>query len=312
MQSFIKIRSFFFYIIIVLLIVGSLIYAQSDTFTITILHSNDFHGANMELLAKRAAMVSKIRAESANLVLLVDAGDIFTRGPYHKRFYGSLEFDVMNQMQYDAITLGNNEFKSTDDISAQKILLERINQANFPVLCANVIDAQTGSYLAGTQPYIIKEYGEVKVAIFGITSTKTAFYRQAKGWKVTDPIRAGETIVNELAGKADIILALTHIGVNQDRILADKIVNISAIIGGDSHTVLSKPEIINNIPVVQAGDNGKYLGRLDLVFEKNGLAWKLRYINGRLIKLNNPEIIPDPDVKAIIDVYLKKPKKEAA
>ena len=307
-----KIRGLVFFAILVLLMSYSLGQAKPETFEITILHSNDFHGANMELLAKRATIINKIRMESANPVLVLDAGDIFTRGPYQKRFYGALEFAIMNEMKYDVITLGNNEFKATGNITAQKILLDRIHQANFPVLCANITDRQSGAYLPGVFPYIIKEFGEIKVAIFGVTTTKVAFYRQAKGWKVTNPILAAENIYNELAGKADIVLALTHIGLGQDISLARKLPKIGAIIGGDSHIVLLKPEMVGNVPVVQAGEYGKYLGRLDLTFEKTESGWKLRDIQGGLINLTDPDIIPDHAVMKIFEDFLKKRVGDAA
>jgi 2',3'-cyclic-nucleotide 2'-phosphodiesterase (5'-nucleotidase family) len=279
--------------------------AQSQEFDLTILYSNDFHGANMRLLAKRAAVVKRIRAENTHAVLLVDEGDIFGRGRYAKKFFGELEFAVYNEMRYDAIVLGNHEFKAVRDISAQKILLARIRQARFAVLCGNVITENSRTYLDGVKPYIIKEFDGVKVGLLGLTSTKINSYPQTKGWRCLDPVITGEKLLAEMADKADIIIALTHIGFDLDRVFAASVNGLSAIIGGDSHTLLFRPLIINNIPIVQAGNNGYYLGKLDLTFKKNGPAWRLHKVKGRLIDLEDDKILPDPAILKIINDYLK-------
>lgn len=286
--------------------------AQSPTFKLTILYSNDFHGANMNLLAKRATVIKQIRAENTCPVLLVDEGDIFGRGRYAKRFFGELEFAVYNELQYDAIVLGNNEFKAIRDISAQKVLLARIAQAKFTVLCGNVITEYDHTYLKGVQPYIIKEINGVKIGIMGLTSTKINSYRQTKGWHCLDPITTGKILLTELVDKADITIALTHIGFDLDRVLAENVSGLNVIIGGDSHTLLFKPLVINNIPIVQAGDNGHYLGRIDLTFEKTCQTWTIREINGRLIELDDNLIQSDPTIQKIINNYLKRPQRVTA
>jgi 2',3'-cyclic-nucleotide 2'-phosphodiesterase (5'-nucleotidase family) len=66
-----------------------------ENYTLTILHTNDFHGADYRNLAKIATVIKKIRSEEKN-VLYLDAGDTFSRGEYHLEFYGELEFAVLN------------------------------------------------------------------------------------------------------------------------------------------------------------------------------------------------------------------------
>jgi 5'-nucleotidase len=285
-------------------------------FKITILHTNDFHGADMELLAKRATVIKQCRAQSRNPVLLLDAGDVFARGPYAKRFLGELEFEVMNQLRYDALTLGNNEFKATNDISALRVLSERIGQAWFPVLGANVIDKKTNNYLSGVYPYVIKEFSGIKIAIIGVTAPRAGKYSQLAlaGLKVLDPIEVSGRVVHKILSseKPDIIIALTHIGIDDDVVLAEKVPGISAIIGGDSHTYMMSPEWINQCPIVHAGANGHYIGKLDLMFIKKGLSWRLKNTEWGLINLYNSELKPDPGILKIINRYLAKPLKKAA
>jgi 5'-nucleotidase/UDP-sugar diphosphatase len=253
-------------IFFILAIGFSAVQAQLPVLTITILHSNDFHGADLDSLARRATVIKRIRAESGYPVLLLDAGDIFARGRYAKRFHGELEFAVMNELEYDAATLGNNEFKATDDLLAWRYLTDRIDQARFPLLCANVVDRKTGNYIPGVQPYIIKEVEGVRIGIFGVTTLKIESYQQLKGWKVLDPIGTAKRVLRELEGKADLVIALTHIGYDTDLVLAHNLSNLGAIVGGDSHTALSEPVWVDNQPIVQAGDYGYYVVKLYLIF----------------------------------------------
>lgn len=286
--------------------------AQNPTVTITILHSNDFHGDNLELLAKRAAVIKKIRAATPDPVLLLDAGDVFTRGPYARRFYGELEFAVMNALHYDALTLGNNEFKATGDSSALKVLQSRIKQAAFPILCANVLDRQSGTLLPGVQPYIVKNVAGIRCGIIGVTARRAGFYRQLRGWKVLDPCATAQRIARELAGQVEIIIALTHIGVSKDRKLAASLKVPAVIVGGDSHTILMEPLWVSGHPIVQAGDYGNFLGKLEITLEKTDQGWRLKNAQGELLRLNDPRIEPDPEVMQIIKKYLDKPLPQAA
>jgi 2',3'-cyclic-nucleotide 2'-phosphodiesterase (5'-nucleotidase family) len=287
---------------------------NGSVFRITILHTNDFHGADLELLAKRATVIKQCRAKTKNPVLVLDAGDVFARGPYAKRFFGELEFEVMNYLEYDALTLGNNEFKATNDFSAQQILSERIRQARFPVLGANVVSAKTNQYFTGVSPYITKEFSGVKIAIFGVTAPRAGAYSQLAGFKVLNPIETSKRLVHRLLSSEnpDIIVALTHIGIDDDLVLAEKVPDIQVIIGGDSHTTMMNPEWVEQCPIVQAGANGHYMGKMDLSFIKEDKGWRLKKTEWGLLNLYNQNIKPDPHVLKIIEQYLARPLKKAA
>src|ERR1700741_3303658 len=110
---------------------------------LTILYTNDVHSriepfpdndpkyANQGGAARRAAIIKKIRKEEKN-VLLLDAGDIFQGTPYFNYYSGELEYKLMSQMGYDAVTLGNHDFDlGVDNISKQ------MPNANFSFVCAN-------------------------------------------------------------------------------------------------------------------------------------------------------------------------------
>ncbi len=281
---------------------------SEDLVRLTILHTNDFHGFDYHRLARQATIIKSIRAELEKTaerhvgVLQLEAGDIFARGPYARIYFGKIEFAVLNLLNYHAITLGNNEFKATADIDAQNHLLARVSQAKPPVLCANVLNGQNGKYLPGVVPYTIKELNGLKVGIFGVTTLKIENYLQIKGLKVEDPIVTAQKIYPVLSAQADIVIALTHTGYSQDKVLAKTIPGLTAIVGGDSHKALRRGSAINNIPIVQAGCNGKYLGRLDLYLECQNGRWMLKKYEACLIPINK-KIPEDPEILELINSF---------
>jgi 2',3'-cyclic-nucleotide 2'-phosphodiesterase (5'-nucleotidase family) len=281
-------------------------------FDLTIFYSNDFHGYEPANLSRQAWIVDQERAKNPN-VLFLNAGDVFTRGIYHQAFYGELEFAELNAMSLDAFTLGNNEFKAANDVdTAQRYLFARIQQANFPILCANIRQIKDGTYLPGVKPYVVKNLDSIKIGIFGVSANRIRDYGQVKGFVVDDQLEAAQKIFPEVKQAADLIIALTHLGFDMDQKLAEAIPGLTVIVGGDSHTVLKEPVIKNGIPIVQAGgESSQYLGRLDLTFEWVNNAWKMTRCQGKLIPLDD-KVPQDPKIKAILDSYLARIEKKAA
>ena len=119
------------------------LFARAEMTKLTILHTNDVHSRidpfpandpkypNMGGVARRAALIKKIRATEKN-VLLLDAGDIFQGTPYFNLYGGELEFKLMSEMGYDASTLGNHDFDNGIDG-----LVKQMPNMNFPFLNSN-------------------------------------------------------------------------------------------------------------------------------------------------------------------------------
>lgn len=300
----------------------------TEKLNLTVLHTNDLHGmmlpfkyqtkGNMGGLARRSTLISRIRAETKDPVVLVDAGDIFTRGPWHKKYYGTPEVEAMNLMKYDLLTVGNNEFKATPDVKSQRIFLSLLKKSRFPWLAANLTDARTKLPVEGIHPYIIKTYGPVRVGFLGLTAPRSSKYPQTKGWIISDPIETARKTVPILRKECDIVIAVTHIGVEEDPIsktgaldkeLASQVPGIDAIVGGDSHTYLSKPLEIKApdgriVPIVQAGEQGVWLGKFELSFEKKENQWRLKKFNEELIPLDQ-SIPEDPAMQKYLKETLK-------
>ncbi|MDR2135348.1 MAG: metallophosphoesterase, partial [Treponema sp.] len=139
-------------------------------YELVLLHTNDHHGAILPNngqggLAEVAAFVKQVRAENP-YVLLVDAGDINTGPALSNMFAAEPDFLAYNMMGYDVAIMGNHEF---DKNHSQ--LLRQIELANFPFFSSNIKTAD-GNFLGGRQ-YVIKNYGGLRVGLFGITTLRS-------------------------------------------------------------------------------------------------------------------------------------------
>lgn len=262
---------------------------------LTILHTNDLHGhvlpfaytevgrspverASVGGAARRATLVRSLKRSIRNPVMLVDSGDTFTRGPLTNAYEGVADVEAMNAVGYDLAAIGNNEFKAKDAreagdaAGAQAALLRMVKRAHFPWLCANAQDGM-GTTLQGVQPFVVREVGGVRVGFLGLTAPRSANYPQTKGWTIGDPIAAATEWIPKARAQCDVLVAITHIGTDLDAKLVEGTRGIDAVVGGDSHTFLYKPLTPKNldgemVPVVQDGEFGVNLGRLDLHIER--------------------------------------------
>lgn len=299
-------------------------------FGLTILHTNDIHGHLFPVAypqdgkmvpdvggaARRATLVREIKADSRNPVLVMDAGDLFTRGPISDQ-NGVPDFDVANTIPYDVMTLGNNEFAE-----GQHVMFDRIKQARFPIVTANVFFKSSGKPIVPT--YRIFDYYGVKIGVFGLTAPRVAGYSQAEGLEVRDPIEAAKIIVPVLREQADFVVALTHIGYDLDRKLAAVVPGIDVIIGGDSHTWLPQPTLvadssytnpafyIGGTLVCQDGEWGVCVDELVLRLRRSeGHRYRVMSYSAKLIDVDS-SIPSAPDVDKLLDRYTKPLQKELA
>jgi 5'-nucleotidase / UDP-sugar diphosphatase len=276
--------------------------AQGEDYTLTIVHTNDVHARVEQFtkygsscgeqdaadgncfggVARRVTELEKIRAEGGNMVL-IDAGDQFQGTLFFIEYKGKAAQQFMNQMNYQAMAVGNHEF---DD--GPSVLAEFIKGVNFPVLSAN-IDASQDPDLAGLiQPYTILEAGGEQIGVIGCTTEETPLSSSPGPTIVFNDVQQSvAAAVLELEAKGiDKIVVLSHIGYLADQDLAAAVDGIDVIVGGHSHTLLSNtaegaagpyPTVVDSpsgdpVLVVQDGAWGMYLGRLDVTFDGAGVA----------------------------------------
>lgn len=260
------------------------LFAQGKEENLVILHTNDWHsriepfpmdgGRNQGLggAAKRAALIKKIRNEEKH-VLLLDSGDIFQGTPYFNQFGGELEYKLMSEMGYDAVTLGNHDFDN--GLSGLKTQLPH---AKFSTVCANYDFSQTE--LAGSiEPYKILTKGPWKIGVFGIGIELKGLVpdKLFGATHYQDPINSANKMAKllKVEEKCDLVVCLSHLGYKysgnkiSDQVLARESEHIDLILGGHTHTFLDEPgEFWNKkghlVIVNQAGWGGIMLGRLDI------------------------------------------------
>lgn len=258
---------------------------------ITILHTNDVHShidpfpaddsrnPNMGGVARRAALIQKIRKEDEN-VLLLDAGDIFQGTPYFNYYGGELEFKLMSMMEYDASTIGNHDFDN-----GIEGLYAQMPHAKFEFLSANY-DFKNTMMDGLVKPYKIFNKNGIKVGVFGIGIELDGLVDK-KMYQETvynNPVETAQEMTKILKEelKCDLIICLSHLGYNYkneptkicDLQLAALTKDIDLIIGGHTHTFLDKPTVTKNsigneVLVNQVGCYGINLGRIDFYFDSN-------------------------------------------
>jgi len=302
--------------------------AQGGDFQLTVLHTNDVHGRVDEFdkygnacdeeekaenkcfggAARLQTMLNQVRAEGGNIVLL-DGGDQFQGTLFYNQYKGQAAREMMNALGYNAMAVGNHEF---DDGPAT--LSKFIDAANFPVLSAN-IDASAEPALAGKiLPYTILEVGGEQIGVVGFTTEDTAILSSPGPNVVFNNIEASvQAAVDELTAQGiNKILAVSHAGFGKDREVAAAVIGLDAIIAGHTNTYLSNtdPDAEDVYPVVVNAPDGnpvllvsdftraKYLGRLDITFDANGVAADY---SGNPILLDS-SVAQDPDLQARVDV----------
>jgi 5'-nucleotidase len=286
---------------------------EEEPYTLTIMHTNDEHAGHEPNrngdggAARQKTVVDQIRAEVPNSLLL-DGGDRFTGSLFHQVYRGQDNAQIMNMLGYDAMTLGNHEFDDGDDV-----LAAFIDALEFPVVTANV-DFSESPFLAGkVDPWVIIEVGGENIAIIGLVTPETDILSSPGPELVFDHdlVAVTQNAVDEVtAAGANKVILLTHIGYAADVDLATKVSGVDIIVGGHTNTFLSNtyvgavgeyPTVLESasgepVLVVQASTKTKYLGRLDVEFDANGV---LTDWSGDAILLSR-YISPDPDVSDLI------------
>ncbi|WP_339636976.1 bifunctional metallophosphatase/5'-nucleotidase [uncultured Sulfitobacter sp.] len=264
-------------------------------YNLTILHTNDFH-ARFEPISKydgpcgaedntagecfggSARLMTAIAEarERAGNSILVDGGDQFQGTLFYTQYKGTLAAEMMNQMGYDAMTVGNHEF---DD--GPEVLRGFMDAVEFPVLMSNA-DVSGEPLLADklAKSTVIEKGGE-KIGLIGLTPEDT-HELASPGDNVTfsDPVAAVQGEVDLLIAKGvNKIIVLSHSGYGVDQKVAAETTGVDVIVGGHTNTLLSNtneraegpyPTMVGETAIVQAYAYGKFLGELNVTFDDVG------------------------------------------
>ena len=268
-------------------------------YKLTILHTNDFH-ARFEPISKYdgpcsaedntagecfggsgrlVTAINDARGRTDN-ALLVDGGDQFQGTLFYTQYKGALAAEMMNNMGYDAMTVGNHEF---DD--GPEVLRGFMDAIEFPILMSNA-DVSGEPLLADAlqKSTVIEKNGE-KIGLIGLTPEDT-HELASPGDNIVfgDPVEAVQAEVNRLTEMGvNKIIVLSHSGFGVDQRVAKETTGVDVIVGGHSNTLLSNtqesaegpyPTMVGDTAIVQAYAYGKFLGELNVTFDDAGNVTK--------------------------------------
>ena len=278
---------------------------------LTLLHSNDLHGdffseengkQTIGGASGLSGYVSKVREEEDNVIYAI-AGDMFRGNIIDSEYKGISTIEIMNIISPDVVTIGNHE---TDYGLAHLLFLEKC--ARFPIINANMFIKTNNSRLF--KPYHIIEIDGMKILFIGIVTEDVLANTKNEGLigtfvDVNEAAKEVGRICNTYnAIDIDYTVLLTHIGFEEDKKLAellDPAWGIDVIIGGHSHTYIEKPEVVNNILIVQAGVGTDQIGRFDITIDtKNNCTHEWKW---ECIPINEKNCPRDERLEELINGY---------
>lgn len=236
---------------------------------ITILHTNDIH-SRFENFAGAVSKIIELRDENT---LLLDAGDFndFMRLELEGTD-GRAGVELLDIAGYDAIAVGNNE-----TFQGMEMLSKMAGCGNVPFLSCNLYRSDLTS-IPGLKRSILLERNGVRFLIIGTSPCLELFYN-ISGMGIVNFKNAIEKEISENRENYDICILLSHLGLREDRDIADSIKGIDIIIGGHSHNLMNEPEKIKDTIIHQSGCFGEYLGVLEVDFENGIKGYSGRNIN---------------------------------
>jgi 2',3'-cyclic-nucleotide 2'-phosphodiesterase (5'-nucleotidase family) len=342
-NSLFRVNKGFFYILTTILVVASFLGIPGNLKSYSggtqelyfcILHTNDMHS---ELIphspavdcnpqgedptiggfARLATAVDEIREnkmKEGEPVLLFDAGDFLGGAPFAWLAVSgyAAELTIMQKMGYDAVTIGNHEYDYGADVLAQYLLKAGYPEAHQKTLVlASNTEVPSDDPLAAQGLYrktgMFELENGLKVGVFGLIGKDAVeLIGDAGDVQFLDQYETARQMVDELKEQgANVIVDISHSGVDEDQEMAREVPGIDVIVGGHSHTALYKPVLEGDTVIVQAGCRGEYLGQLELAYNPN--TGKVRVRNE---ENGHPFLIPidssfacDPEIDALVQEY---------
>lgn len=233
-----------------------------------IYHTNDIHShlENWPRITAYLREESKRLKQENETVFSFDIGDACDRvHPLTEATDGKANIRLLNEVKYDAVTIGNNEGIG----SSKKQLNHLYDEANFPVVISNLYDYKTGYPPEWAKIFhIIQTESGHKIGLFGLTAPFPTSYKPI-GWNVKNPDEVIGDILELLSPLVDSIILLSHLGIGEDQRIAEMYPMISVIIGSHTHHLLPNGKKVRNTLLAAAGKYGQYVGHIELEIDEN-------------------------------------------
>ena len=253
-------------------------------------------GVQLGGLYKKSTYLEQYRKSQSGLVV-VDSGDLLNEDEeipesvvQSAKLKADLIVRILKYIGIDAVNVGE-----MDLVLGVDYLKELVKKHDFPFVSANLVDDKGAPIF---KRYVVKNVNGKNVGIFGVmgdTSEMVSKVQQITGETVSvqDPLKAAEAIVNELAGKVDYMIALTHQGTNRDWVIARRVKGIDLVVGGHDKQKTKDPFEADKTLIVQAGEKNQYQGLLEITLDG------ARAFHNKLVPFGD-EVPDDPKVKAMI------------
>lgn len=230
---------------------------------IVLFHTNDLH-SHFENWPKIRRLVKAKRSlyqKEGKTVVTIDLGDFSDRcHPLTEATDGRANVAIMNTLAYDLVTIGNNE-----GIGNSKKQLEHLyDQATFEVVLANLEEPKTQTLPDFCQAYKIMTTKEgTKLGFIGLTAPFPLTYNP-NGWTIKQVEAVLPQLITEVAPQCDVLILLSHLGIDTDFMIAANYPEIQVILGSHTHHLFKDGEKINHVQLAAAGKYGQYIGEVHL------------------------------------------------
>ncbi|MGL9888766.1 Ser/Thr protein phosphatase [Enterococcus sp. DIV1726a] len=236
---------------------------------IVLLHTNDLH-SHLENWPKIRRFIEQKKRENEKkentTTITVDLGDFVDRWhPLSEATDGQANVELMNNVGYDAVTIGNNEGVG----NAKDQLNHLYDQANFDILLDNLFDKHLLQPPKWAKKYkIIETPQQTKIGLLALAAPFPLTY-SPNGWDIRNPYDILPELVEELRPKVDILVLMSHLGIQDDRQIAQELPSIDVILGSHTHHLLIDGQIVNGVQLAAAGKYGQYVGEVHLTVDEH-------------------------------------------
>jgi len=269
--------------------------AAAETTRLTFLHLNDIYEhlprAGRGGLAEIGTLIERERTAARGPVFLTFGGDLISPSLASSITEGAHMIRIFNALGTDVAVLGNHEFDFGPEVAAQ-----RIGESRFPWLGANVI-GPNGQIFGGAVATTIRQAGELRIGFAGVLTAATARVSKAPGIEFQPELPALRDAAAALrAAGVDLVVALTHLDLEQDR-EAQRVPGVDLVLGGHDHDPAALME--RGVLALKAGSDAYWLGVVELTVDKpaNGPA-RITSVGWRMVP--NTGTPPSPAIAPLV------------
>ncbi len=239
-------------------------------------------------VARRATKIREAEGEDRE-ILILGLGDFAGKPTDQGRVKSSVSLDAMKKMHYDALVLGERELALGDEF-----VLKTMKKSGIPIVDTNM---KYNGKQFGRKDLIIKR-GGIKIGIEGVTLDQLRVGQEE--WTVQDPFEALAEAIPRLRKKVDLVVVMSHLGYRQSVALAESQEGIDVVVVGHQGRRVKTPVSVGGAIMAQSGDKSKYLGRIDLTFDRK--AGEIVEFSGELVPLD-AKVADDEEMARLYSDY---------